>query len=228
MPWLEKQLPSPIKLVFQTSQFRILHLVEKDNLSPLDSKIACLCQSIKINNKHVYHHSQVRKPISSEVKWAECSLITDTGCWVFVWSSIAQSVCEWTFSLLAIWCLRPPRFESCIQQRKTTCLHSIRKSLACARPSKLTTTNVYITTARSDSQSAVKSRGLNARSSKGQAIEFKFLLDPRKLSRFVSVHSVCWLFGVSDIPASNTAFSKGRPLVSFRFEINLPVPEHHN
>ena len=32
-----------------------------------------------------------------------------------VWSSIAQSVCEWTFSLLVIWCLRFPRFESCIQ-----------------------------------------------------------------------------------------------------------------
>ena len=33
------------------------------------------------------------------------------------------------------------RFESCIQQRKTICLLSIRISLACARASKLTTTN---------------------------------------------------------------------------------------
>ena len=29
---------------------RILHSAEKDNLSPLDSDIACLCQSIEINN----------------------------------------------------------------------------------------------------------------------------------------------------------------------------------
>ena len=54
-----------------------------------------------------------------------------------------KSVCEWAFSLLAIRCLRLPRFESCIQQRKTTCLLSIRISLACARASKLATTNMY-------------------------------------------------------------------------------------
>ena len=35
-------------------------------------------------------------------------------------------------------------FESCIQQRKTTCLLLIRISLACARASKLTTTNMYV------------------------------------------------------------------------------------
>ena len=34
---------------------RILHSAEEDNLSPFDSNIACLCQSIEINNnKHVY------------------------------------------------------------------------------------------------------------------------------------------------------------------------------
>ena len=35
---------------------RILHPAEEDNLSPFDSKIACLCQSIEINNKHVCMH----------------------------------------------------------------------------------------------------------------------------------------------------------------------------
>ena len=50
----------------------------------------------------------------------------------FAWSSIAQSVCERAFSLLAICCLRLPNFESCIQQRKTTSLLSIRKSHVCA------------------------------------------------------------------------------------------------
>ena len=56
--------------------------------------------------------------------------ITWTGWWipVFAWSSIAQSVCEWVFSLLTIWCFRlpTPRFEFCTQQRKTTCLPSIQ------------------------------------------------------------------------------------------------------
>ena len=41
----------------------------------------------------------------------------------------------------------------------------IRKSLACARASKLKTTNCYIATARCESQPAVKSSGLDARSS---------------------------------------------------------------
>ena len=41
-------------------------------------------------------------------------------------------------------CIYVCMFESCLQQRKTTCLLSIRISLACARASKLTTTNIYI------------------------------------------------------------------------------------
>ena len=48
-----------------------------------------------------------------------------------------------------------PWFKSCIQQRKTTCLLSILKSLACARASKLTTTNMHIARARRESQMAV-------------------------------------------------------------------------
>ena len=37
------------ELVSETSQLRILHSTEEDSLSPFDSKIACLCQSIEIN-----------------------------------------------------------------------------------------------------------------------------------------------------------------------------------
>ena len=118
-----------------------------DNLSLFDSKIACLCQSIEINNsKYVYRQSQVWMPNGSGVRWAECLLIIGTGCRVQVlaWSSIAQSVCQQAFSLLANRCLRPSGFESCLQQRKTTCLLSIRKSFACARASKVTTTNMSL------------------------------------------------------------------------------------
>ena len=89
---------------------QILHSAEEHNLSPFDLNIACLCQSIEINNnKHVYRQSQVRKSTDSGVKWAECSLIIGTGCRVQVlaWSSIAQSVYQRAFSLLAIWCLGP-------------------------------------------------------------------------------------------------------------------------
>ena len=39
---------------------RILHSAEEDNLSPFDSNIACLCQSIEINNIYtVYRNKQV-------------------------------------------------------------------------------------------------------------------------------------------------------------------------
>ena len=41
-------------LVSETLWVRILHSAEEDSLSPFDSNIACLCQSIKIkNNKHI-------------------------------------------------------------------------------------------------------------------------------------------------------------------------------
>ena len=62
-------------------------------MSPFDSNIACLCQSIEINNNNqVYRQSQVQKPIGSNVKWAERSLIIGIGCWVQVFSLIRDSL----------------------------------------------------------------------------------------------------------------------------------------
>ena len=61
-------------------------------MSPFDLNIACLCQSIEINNnKHVYRQNQVRKSTYSGAKWAECSLIIGTGCRVQVFSLILDS-----------------------------------------------------------------------------------------------------------------------------------------
>ena len=78
--------------VSETLWVRILHSAEEDNLSPFDSKIACLCQSIEINNnKYVYRQSQVRMPNGSGVRWAECLLIIGTGCRVQVFSLILDS-----------------------------------------------------------------------------------------------------------------------------------------
>ena len=74
------------------SRVQILHSAEERNLSPFDLNIACLCQSIEINNnKYVYRQSQVRKSTDSGVKWAECSLIIGTGCRVQVFSLILDS-----------------------------------------------------------------------------------------------------------------------------------------
>ena len=123
---------------------RIPHSAELDNWSPFDSNTACLGQSIEIDNKHVQHQSQVRKPTGSRVEWAECLLTIWTGCRVQVlaWCSIAHSVCQRAFSLPAIWGLRP-WVETCIQQKKATCLLSIRIPLACARALELTRTDLW-------------------------------------------------------------------------------------
>ena len=71
---------------------RILHSAEEHNLSPFDSKIGCLCESIEINNyKYVYRQSQVWMPNGSGVSWAECLLIIGMGCGVQVFSLFLDS-----------------------------------------------------------------------------------------------------------------------------------------
>ena len=82
------------------------------------------------------------------------------------WSSIVQSVCEWAFSQLTIRCLRRPRFESCIQQRKTTCLLSIRILHTCTRASKWTTNyrkSYLITVTSHESHDVSNQRKLTAK-----------------------------------------------------------------
>ena len=59
-----------------TNKHKCMHVCYS---SSFDSKIACLCPSIKMNNKHVYMYVDVQMPNDSEVKWAECSLIIGTG-----------------------------------------------------------------------------------------------------------------------------------------------------
>ena len=103
-----------------------------------------------------------------------------------------HSVC-WRFG---VW--DPDGFESCLQRRKTTCLLSIRISLACARASELTTTNMYIARARCECQTAVGSSGLNACWSQGRAVEFKFLAWSSIAQSVCQRASVCWRFGVWD------------------------------
>ena len=118
---------------------QILHSAEEHNLSPFDLNIACLCQSIEINNnKYEYRQTHVRNSNDSGVKRAECSLIIGMGCRVQFFSLILDSTV-----------------------------------------------------------------GLSA-----------------------SIQSAGDL--VSGTLGANPAFSRGKQLVSFRFEYRLPVPEHRN
>ena len=178
-------------LVPETSQVRILHSAEEDKLSPFDSSIACLCQSIKIsNNKHasiyvcihtcmhvcvydgkadnlspfdsniarlcqsieinsnkqVYRQSQARKPTGSGVEWVDCSLIIGAGYWVQYFSFILDSSVILWAGIQSAGDSVPGTLGSnpAFSRKKTTCLLSIRQSLACPRASTLTTTNMYI------------------------------------------------------------------------------------
>ena len=65
-------------LVSQTSRLRILYSADEDNLSPFDSKIACRCQSIKLNNIHVYA-SWIKCVCSCNIYWPPLC-----GCLVFL------------------------------------------------------------------------------------------------------------------------------------------------
>ena len=63
------------------------------------------------NNDPIYPHVSCAARCDSQlavrgVEWAECSLIIVEFKFL-AWSSTAQSVCQWGFGLLAIWCRRP-------------------------------------------------------------------------------------------------------------------------
>ena len=89
--------------------------------------------------------------------WCVCVVCGVVMCVCVISRFVSEhSVC-WRFG---VWDLG---FKSCFQQRNTTCLLSIWISLDCARASKLTTANMYITRARCESQLTVRSSGLNDR-----------------------------------------------------------------
>ena len=208
---------------------RILPSAEEDNLSPFDSNIACLCQSIEINNnKHVYRQSQVRKPIGNKVEWAECLLIMGTGCRVQVflaWSSIAQSVCQQAFSLLVNRYLRP--WVRILPSAEEDNLSPFDSNIAYLCQSIEINNNkhvcMYVCVCACVGACVCMYVCVCLSACMHACIHVCMYV-----CRFVSRHSVCWRIGVWDPLGSNPAFSRGRQLVSFRFEYRLPVPEHRN
>ena len=160
--------------VSETPWVRILLSAEEDNLSPFDSKIACLCQSIEINNnKYVYRQSQVRMSNGSGVRWAECLLIIGTGCRVQVFFSLIldssvglsagiQSAEDWVSETPWVLILLSAEEDNLSPfDSKIACLcQSIEinnNKYVCMY------TNMYIARARCESQLTVGSSGLNAR-----------------------------------------------------------------
>ena len=145
---------------------QILHSAEEHNLSPFDLSIACLCQSIEINNnKHVYRQRQVRKSTDSGAKWAECSLIIGTDCRVQVFSLILDSSVGLSASIQSAGELVSGAPSSNPAFSRGTQLVSFDFNIACLCQSIEINnkTNMYIAWARCESQLTVGPSGLNAR-----------------------------------------------------------------
>ena len=212
---------------------QILHSAEEHNLSPSDLNISCLCQSIEIkNNKYVHRQSQVRKSIDSGAKWAECSLIIGTSCRVQVflaWSSIAQSVCQRAFSLLAIWCLGPR--VQILHSAEEHNLSPFDSNIACLCQSIEINNDKRVCRhgqVRMPNGCGVKwaecSLIIGMRC---QVQAFSLFLDSSVGLSEVGSQSSGDLVSET-LMGSNPALSRGTQLVSFRFEYRLPVPEHQN
>ena len=208
-----------------------MHSAEEHNLSPFNLNIACLCQSIEINNnKYVYRQSQVRKSTDIGVMWAECLLIIGTGCWVQVFSlilAIAQSVCQRAFSLLAIWCLghRVQSLHSAEEQN----LSPFDLNIACLCQSIEINNNKYVyrqNQVGTSTDIGVKCAECSLIIGTGCRVQVFSLILDSSVGLSASIQSAGDL--VSGTPGSNPAFCRGTQLVSFRFEYRLPVPEHRN
>ena len=126
--------------------------------NPNNSHNACLCQSIKYDDAIKWKHFPRywpfvrgirRSPVNSPHKgqWRGGVMFSLIYAWMNGW--VKQSWGWW--------------FET---PSRSLWRHS----------NESTTTNMYIARARCESQPTVKSSGLNARSSKGPAIDFKFLV----------------------------------------------------
>ena len=199
-------------------------------MSPFDLNIACLCQSIEINNnKYVYRQSQVRKSTDSGVKWAECSLIIGTGCRVQVFSLILDSSVGLSASIQSAGDLASGAPGSNPAFSRRTQLVSYQFDIACLCQSREINNNKYVyrqSQLQKSTDSGVKWAECSLIIGTGCRVQVFSLILDRSVGLSARIQSAGDL--VSGAPGSNPAFSRGTQLVSFRFEYRLPVPEHRN
>ena len=174
---------------------------------PFDLNIACLCQSIEINNnKYVYRQSQVLKSTDSGVKWAEWLLIIGTGCRVQVFSLILDS----SVGLSACIKSAGDLVSGTPGSNPTFCRGTQLVSF------RLTTANMYIARARCESQLTVGVKWTECLLIIGTGCRvqvFSLILDS-SVGLSASIKSAGDL--VSGTPGCNPTFCRGTQLVSFR------------
>ena len=199
-------------------------------MSPFDLNIACLCQSIEINNnKYVYRQSQVRKSTDSGVKWAECSLIIGTGCRVQVFSLMLDSSVGLSASIQSAGDLVSGAPGSNPAFSGGTQLVSFPFEYRLPVPEHRINNNKYVyrqSQVRKSTDSGVKWAECSLIIGTGCRVQVFSLILDSSVGLSASIQSAGDL--VSGAPGSNPAFSRGTQLVSFRFEYRLPVPENRN
>ena len=166
---------------------RILHSAEEDNLSPFDSNIACLFQSIEINNnKHV------------------CMCVCTCVC-----SCVFTCVC------------------TCVCTCICTCVYTCVCTCICACICMYVRMYVHMYVRMYVRMYACMAECLLIMGT-GCRVQVFSLILYSSVSLSTGIR-VCWRLGFRDpLGSLNPAFSRGRQLVSFRFENRLPVPEHRN
>ena len=196
---------------------------------PFDLNIACLCQSIEINNKYVYRQSQVQKSTESGVKWAECSLIIGTGCRVQIFSLILDSSVRLSASIQSAGDLVSGTRVSILHSAEEHNLSPFDLNIACLRQSIEINNNKYVyrqSQVRKSTDNGVKWAECSLIIWTGCRVQVFSLILDSSVGLSASIQSAGDL--VSGTPGSNLAFCRGTQLVSFRFEYRLPVPEHRN
>ena len=199
-------------------------------MSPFDLNIACLCQSIEINNnKYVYSQSQVRKSTDIGVKWAECSLITGTSCRVQVFSLILNCSVGLSGCIQSAGDLMSGTLGSNPAFCRGTQLVSFRFEYRLPAPEYEINNNKYVyrlSQVRKSTDSGVKWAECSLIIGTGCRVQVFSLILDSSVGLSASIQSAGDL--VFETPGSNPAFCRGTQLVSFRFEYRLPVPEHRN
>ena len=196
---------------------------------PFDLNIACLCQSIEINNKYVYRQSQVRKSTDSGVKWGECSLIIGTGCRVQIFSLILNSSVDLSPSIQSAGDLVSGTRVPILHSAEEHNLSPFDLNIACLCQSIEINNNKYVyrqSQVRKSTDNGVKWAECSLIIWTGYRVQVFSLILDSSVGLSASIQSAGDL--VSGTPGSNLAFCRGTQLVSFRFEYRLPVPEHRN
>ena len=143
------------------------------------------------------------------------------------WSSIAQSVCQRAFSLLAIWYL-----GSRVQILHSAEEHNLSPfdlNIACLCQIIGINNNKYVyrqSQVRKSTDSGFKWAECSLIIGTGCRVQVFSLIFVSSVGLSASIQSAADL--VSGTPGSKPAFCRGTQLVSFRFEYRLPEPEHRN